>query len=427
MRTASKRPTSTLAEGVMKTCLRLSLCLALLLPLRALAQARVAQSPAELSPQEIFRRVSPSVFIVEALGAKGEVVASGSGVAISPDVVVTNYHVIRNGVRVRIRRGAGTWPAAATYSSPDHDLCGLQVDSLQAPAVETRRSEGLQVGDKVYAVGAPEGLELTFTEGIVSALRAWPDGQIIQTTAAISHGSSGGGLFDSQGNLVGITTAMVEEGQALNFAVPGEWVLDLGLSSVVSAGLPEDSGRELRALASVLRGVEHLKTGQDQQAIEAFREALRLKPNFAVAWFELGGTYDIQGQFDKAVEAYQEALRLRPDFPEAWLLLGSAYEELRKSDKAIEAYREALRLKPELWLGWSGLGYSYLQAQQWGKAIEACQEALRLKPDESRAWYYLGLAYERLGQRDKAIEVYKQLKVRDPAMADKFSRQVLRW
>jgi S1-C subfamily serine protease len=101
-----------------------------------------------------------------------------------------------------------------------------------APAVVIGSTKTLKVGAKVYAIGAPKGLELTLSDGIVSSLREVDGGQYIQTTAAISPGSSGGGLFDENGALVGLTTFYLAEGQNLNFAVPVEWVKELPKRSV---------------------------------------------------------------------------------------------------------------------------------------------------------------------------------------------------
>ncbi len=81
------------------------------------------------------------------------------------------------------------------------------------------------MGEPVYAVGAPEGLELPLSEGIVSQLRGGPP-PLIQTTVAISPGSSGGGLFNTEGELVGITTFYLKEGQNLNFALPVELIAE---------------------------------------------------------------------------------------------------------------------------------------------------------------------------------------------------------
>jgi hypothetical protein len=182
---------------------------------------------AAASAQELFKRVSPSVFVVEGLDANGSGVVTGSGVALDPDDVVTNKHVIEGGMAWRIKHDRETWSATVKRFDPSHDLCELNTAGLNAPAVLVRSSSSLAVGERVYAIGAPEGLELTLSEGVISSLRAYSGGRIIQTSAAVSPGSSGGGLFDAQGRLVGITTFSLKESQNLNFALPTEWVQTL--------------------------------------------------------------------------------------------------------------------------------------------------------------------------------------------------------
>jgi hypothetical protein len=102
--------------------------------------------------------------------------------------------------------------------------------SGEIPAIERRSANSLSVGETVFAVGAPQGLELSITNGIVSQLRVTETGQapMIQNTAPISPGSSGGGLFDAQGRLIGLTTYMLRESQGLNFALPSEWIASAG-------------------------------------------------------------------------------------------------------------------------------------------------------------------------------------------------------
>ena len=78
------------------------------------------------------------------------------------------------------------------------------------------------MGERVYTVGAPQGLELSLAEGIVSSKRTIDGGRFIQTSAPMSSGSSGGGLFDAYGHLVGITTSILKNSQNLNFAIPAE-------------------------------------------------------------------------------------------------------------------------------------------------------------------------------------------------------------
>lgn len=85
----------------------------------------------------------------------------------------------------------------------------------------------IHVGQHVYALGAPQGLELTLSEGIVSSLRGSAGAPIVQTSAAISPGSSGGGLFDVNARLLGLTTSKVMGAEALGFAIPVEWIVEL--------------------------------------------------------------------------------------------------------------------------------------------------------------------------------------------------------
>jgi hypothetical protein len=123
-----------------------------------------------------------------------------------------------------LKQGDKTWRATVTWVDPDHDLGLLKAKGLTAPAVSLRVSPTIAVGERVYAIGTPEGLELTLSEGIVSGLREFEDDYIIQTSTPISPGSSGGGLFDEEGRLAGITSFGLVEGQNLNFALPAGWV-----------------------------------------------------------------------------------------------------------------------------------------------------------------------------------------------------------
>ena len=113
------------------------------------------------------------------------------------------------------------------------DVCLLFVEELPAPpaaqAVRLGAAKALSVGEEVYAVGAPAGLELSLSRGIVSQLRGAfgkRSAPLVQTDAAISPGSSGGGLFNQAGELVGITT-FKWRGESLNFALPAEWIEEL--------------------------------------------------------------------------------------------------------------------------------------------------------------------------------------------------------
>lgn len=194
----------------------------LLLLLLALL-AFMPQVAAALTASQVYEQVKDSVVVVKAYNRKGEPVGLGSGVMLPSGDIITNYHVVNAGVRYMVGRGTKATPATLKSGDPDKDLCLLTTPGLAAKPVRLGKAAKLKVGEPVYAVGAPQGLELSLSEGIVSQLRGGPP-PLIQTTVAISPGSSGGGLFNAEGELVGITTFYLKEGQSLNFALPVEWV-----------------------------------------------------------------------------------------------------------------------------------------------------------------------------------------------------------
>jgi hypothetical protein len=187
-------------------------------------------APARLTTAQIAARATPSVVIVENFNEDGERAGQGSGYVFSSDgIVITNYHVIRGAKSLNV-----TMPGQEPYRvnsvlgyEIDHDVAALQLTGSSLPALLTETIEEPKVGDRVVAIGAPLGLESTVSEGIVSALRDAGTMRIIQTTASISPGSSGGPLLNEYGKVIGLTTSTVRDGQSLNFVVSAKHVSEL--------------------------------------------------------------------------------------------------------------------------------------------------------------------------------------------------------
>ncbi len=371
------------------------------------APARQESLPT-LSAQEIFKRVSPSVVVVESLDAGGKVAEFGSGVVIAPDEIITNRHVIEDGVSFGVEHNGKKWPAKLIRVDPDHDLAELSVASLNAPAVSVLDSSKLAIGETVYAIGSPEGLELTISEGLISGLREFDKGRVIQTSAAISPGSSGGGLFDAEGRLVGITTFYLKEGQSLNFALPAEWILALTEQSTGAFGTSQGTS-EFAELLWFEFGYAAFKAGKYEVAATAYKKAIQLEPEDEAAWFELGIAYDTLGEQEKAVSAYQEALRIKPEDELAWRELGSAYSSLGDGARAASAYQEAVRIKPDDGDAWLFLGVVYDNLGQEGKALKAFEAALRVKPDDETAWDNFGRILVKVGRYQNAVDLLRQV------------------
>ena len=179
------------------------------------------------SAEDVFAKVSASVVRINVANAEGDITSTGSGVVIGSGTVITNCHVALRGESIEVKVGGASYSASVDVADEERDLCRLSVSGLSAPSVSIGSIESVRVGQRVYAIGAPQGLDLTISDGIVSALREMQGGKVIQTSAPVSPGSSGGGLFDTSGKLVGIVTFQTRTGQNLNFALPADWVSEI--------------------------------------------------------------------------------------------------------------------------------------------------------------------------------------------------------
>lgn len=204
----------------------------------------VANTLSEKSGEQLFAELSRSTARITVHDVSGRTVGLGSGVVVGNGQVITNCHVATAGGTLAVKVGGEQFSASVEVADEEYDLCRLSVSGLTAPAVPIGSIESLKTGQKVYAIGAPQGLELTISDGIVSAFRDMPQGRIVQTTAPISPGSSGGPLFDAFGRLVGIMTFQHRSGQNLNFAVPADWIANVR-SRAATNPLPEAMGRSL--------------------------------------------------------------------------------------------------------------------------------------------------------------------------------------
>jgi S1-C subfamily serine protease len=196
-------------------------------PMPPMASAGAQPSGSARTAEQVFAEASPSVVRVHAIDSGGRPTKQGSGVVTGSGRVITNCHVTSGASQITVSSGANVRSASVNVADEEFDLCSLDVAGLDAPAVTIGTVSGLRTGQRVYAIGAPLGLELTISEGIVSSLREMASGKVIQTTAPVSPGSSGGGLFDADGKLVGIVTFQTRAGQNLNFAVPADWIAEM--------------------------------------------------------------------------------------------------------------------------------------------------------------------------------------------------------
>jgi S1-C subfamily serine protease len=151
-------------------------------------------------------------------------IALGSGFLVSSDgAIATNYHVIASGNVAVVKFADGTVLPVDGVLATDkvHDLAIIKIHGKTFQTLTLGNSDQIQVGEEVVAIGNPLGLELTVSNGILSGVRITKEeDKFLQTTAPISHGSSGGPLFNMLGEVVGVNALYLEGGASLNFAIP---------------------------------------------------------------------------------------------------------------------------------------------------------------------------------------------------------------
>ncbi|MBA3323107.1 MAG: serine protease [Pyrinomonadaceae bacterium] len=378
------------------------LCLQLVL---AVAAAR-GQEDANSLPA-LIRRVKPAVVAVITYDAKGNLLMSGSGFFVRPGQVVTNYHVIDGARRVEIKTldGKGRiYPVDGAFDIDEEgDLALLSVSRANErprPQLDLAASVP-EEGERVFVIGNPLKLEGSVSDGIISAVREVPNlGQIIQTTAPISHGNSGSPVFNMRGQVVGVITIKVTNGQNINLAIAAARVLTLHTDKLTA--FDDLAGRNNRTTF--------------QQSAEG-----------AAEWSYRNGLNSLWlGNYDSALNYFENAVNKNPGRVEAWIQVGYCKVKQGKAREAIRAYQQALRLRPNSAETHNKLGDAYYFASNFAEALAAYRQAANLRPDLPEAFYNLGMTYLELGDRHSALAQSRALERLDPGLYHKLLREIER-
>lgn len=174
-----------------------------------------------LSVEDIVKDASPSVVKIIVYDITGSKRGEGSGFFIARGKIVTNAHVIKGAYSAEVYSSLNLYEQITITKRDDKvDLALLTVKDVGELSIALAGTGELRPGQRVLAIGNPLGLERTVSDGLISAVRGIPDElQIIQISAPISPGSSGGPLLNLQGAVIGVTSAGMSEGQNLNFAI----------------------------------------------------------------------------------------------------------------------------------------------------------------------------------------------------------------
>jgi tetratricopeptide (TPR) repeat protein len=314
-----------------------------------------AQAP--LAPEELAAQAAKAVFVVECIVA-GKPEALGSGFAVDKaGLLATNAHVVAgcDGISVRTSGDAPARKAMAVSIDPDRDVALILVPGMTTTALPLGRSQDLRPGKRVLAIGHPQGLEYTVSDGIVSAVRDDGTVRYIQTTAPISHGSSGGPLLDMNGQVVGMTTLYLGGGQNLNFAVPAEYIAEAseGVSKWLKANPSGDApGAALlppvtTPQTAAMLGRSVRKTGNYEAARSILVSALDRFPDDPALLLQLAELSWDEKAFDQAMQLIRKLLEVDPDSAGGHQSLSALLYREGKFDEARAEAQRCLDLNPD--------------------------------------------------------------------------------
>lgn len=193
----------------------------------------VVQAVYPQSASQIAKKVFPSVVMLVLEDEYGQPLSFGSGFFVNSNVLATNLHVVTNSSNgyAKVVGKKVTYPIEGIVAlDAEADIALLKIRGALLPPLKIGDSKLAEVGDEIFAVGNPEGLEGTFSQGIISGIRNVSATTLLQITAPISPGSSGGPVIDKKGLVIGIAFATFNNGQNLNFAIPSSYLTNLLLT-----------------------------------------------------------------------------------------------------------------------------------------------------------------------------------------------------
>lgn len=332
----------------------------------------------------LVKRVKPAVVAITTYDANGEALMTGSGFFLKPGQVVTNLHVVRGAVRGEIKTldGKGKmFPITGVLAVDEEgDLALLNVEMPLERARTSELAPDLpDEGESIFVIGNPLKLEGSVSDGIVSAVREVPNSyRIIQITAPISHGNSGSPVFNLRGQVLGVVTVKVTNGQNINLAIAAARVGQLRAGKLRSlADLAAKSKGDV-AESSYRNGLESLWLGNYDSAVGYFENAVNKNPKRADAWVKVGYCKVKQGKNQEAIRAYLEALQLKPADPHIHNKLGDAYYYAGQMREAIDEYTEAARLRPDYAEFYYNLAIAYFESGNLTKAASEARTLQRL-------------------------------------------------
>lgn len=326
------------------------------------------QAWAKDSYTALVKRIQPAVVTVATFDADKNPRGMGSGFFVNQEGhFITNRHVLEGASQAVVKTADGQVYSVADILAEDKamDLILASIGPTKG-IVKSLRITGImpEVGERVLVIGSPLGLEQTISDGVVSAVRPIRGyGEILQITAPISKGSSGGPVVNLKGEVIGIATFQIVEGQNLNFAIPGFRIL--ALKPTIKRTLTKwgtESGKKLdKQLYQQV--VDNLWKGRNKEADKIAQDVISNNPKNYEPYFALGLIYFTAERPSDAITFLNKAIQLGPldkDRAMIFSTLGYSYLRLSSFEEAVVALEKSIKINPYDPIPYGSLGRAYM-------------------------------------------------------------------
>lgn len=345
----------------------------------------------ELTPEEIFEKVNNNVYIIISYDINGKPVKQGSGVALSRDgLFVTNYHVFSECSYINIEHNNTKFKDVEIFNYDiSKDILILKANSSNIYPIMIGDSDMLKVGQKIYTIGSPLGLENSMSEGIISGFRNFNERDVkyIQITASISPGSSGGAVVNTKGELIGISNMTISEGQNINFAIPVSEILSLAnIQREITYEKDENIENNEEVVIEDNEAITDFKQKELKKSETLLINSLKKDRKNAEKWYKLGVCQIELEKYIEANKSFRNCQNLTNDFDDVifdyWL---------SKYKMSVEFFNDAVGKD-------SVTTYFNLN-----ESIRYAKAAAGIIPDSLESYRIIGDAYYYMQKYDQAI------------------------
>ncbi|MCX7878660.1 MAG: trypsin-like peptidase domain-containing protein [Ignavibacteria bacterium] len=339
----------------------------------------------EFNAEKIYEIADKSVVVIYAYDENGNI-SQGSGVIIDRNgLVATNYHVCRGAGKIEVKHYDKTFGDVSILAQDElSDLLILKLNVTFPHILVPAGTNSLKQGQRIFAIGSPEGYENSISEGIISGFRINSNNiRLIQMTAPITEGSSGGAVLNSRGELIGLSTSGQHEGN-IYFTVPSDYIYEL----LETVGIKIENTDKVTKISDYAEEADYLSFGENAYRDNNFEDAEvyysrhleKFSNDFGILYKRAYSRFRLK-DYQKAIADFTRVLESGTNKVETLFYRGNCYFMSKDYNRAYSDYTSALEIEPDNAEIYYNRGYTNLRLLRYEEAISDWKKAIMLKTE----------------------------------------------